>query len=131
MQEASHYINSIFELLEPNIIGFYNQFEIITIFAIPKSNGTSELFNVLTVVVAQEEQTEKLQKQIFLNPKPLKIQGLKDFSFGITKYSLTLEETKGLLMDLAQDNVWTAHQKNLLFSNSLDLVPRIFVMWFR
>jgi len=127
MQEASHYINSIFELLEPNIIGFYNQFEIITIFAIPKSNGTSEPFNVLTVVVAQEEQTEELQKQIFLNPKPLKIQGLKDFSFGITKYSLTLEETKGLLMDLAQDNVWTAHQKNLLFSNSLDLIPRIFV----
>lgn len=127
MQEASHYINSIFELLEPNVIGFYNQFEVITIFAMPKSNGTLEPFNVLTVVVAQEEQTEELQKQIFLNPKPLKIQGLKDFSFGITKYSLTLEETKGLLMALAQDKVWAAHQKNLLFSNSLDLVPRIFV----
>lgn len=127
MQEASHYINSIFELLEPNVIGFYNQFEIITIFALPKRSGNLEPFNVLTIVVAQEEPTEKLQKQFFLNPKPLKIPGLKNFSFGITKYSLKLEETKALLMTLAQDKVWAANQEDLLFSNSLDLIPRIFV----
>ncbi len=127
MQEASHYIHSIFELLEPNIIGFHNQFEIITIFAIPKGNGNPEPFNVLTVVIAQEEPTEELQKQIFLNPKPLKIQGLKDFSFGIIKYSLSMEEVKALLMNLAQNNVWAANQKDLLFSNNLHLIPRIFV----
>lgn len=127
MQEASHYIYSIFELLEPNIIGFHNQFEIITIFAIPKGSGSPEPFNVLTVVVAQEEPIEELQKPIFLNSKPLKIQGLKDFSFGIVKYSINVEETKKHLMNLAQNNVWAANQKDLLFSNSLDLIPRIFV----
>ena len=115
MQEASHYINSIFELLEPNLIGFYNQFEIITIFAIPKSNGTSEPFNVLTVVVAQEELTNELQQEILLNPKPLRIPGLKDLSFGIVKYSIDVEETRALLMSLAQNNVWVANQKDLLF----------------
>jgi hypothetical protein len=127
MKEASHYINSIFELLEPNIIGFYNQFEVITIFALPKGSSKPEPFNVLTVVVAQEELTEELQKENFLTPRLLNIQGLKDFSFGIVKYSIDLEETRALLMNLAQNNVWAANQKDLLFSNSLDLIPRIFV----
>ncbi|WP_353171942.1 VPA1262 family N-terminal domain-containing protein [Acinetobacter rudis] len=127
MQEASHYINSIFELLEPNIIGFHNQFEIITIFAIPKGNGKPEPFNVLTVIIAQEELTEELQKENYLTPRLLNIKGLKDLSFGIVKYSIDLEETRALLMNLAQKNVWAANKKDLLFSNSLDLIPRIFV----
>lgn len=127
MLEASHYINSIFELLEPNIIGFHNQFEIITIFAIPKGDGRPQPFNVLTVVVAQEESTKELQQEILLTPKPLRIPGLKDISFGIVKYSIDLEETRALLMNLAQNNVWAANKKDLLLSNSLDLIPRIFV----
>lgn len=127
MLEASHYINSIFELLEPNIIGFHNQFEIITIFAIPKGNGKLEPFNVLTVIVAHEELTEELQKENFLTPRLLNIQGLKDLSFGIVKYSIDLDETRALLMNFAQNNVWAANQKDLLFSNHLDLIPRIFV----
>lgn len=127
MLEASHYINSIFELLEPNIIGFHNQFEIITIFAIPKGDGRPQPFNVLTVVVAQEESTKELQQEILLTPKPLRIPGLKDISFGIVKYSIDVEETRALLMNLAQNNVWAANKKDLLLSNSLDLIPRIFV----
>ncbi|MFZ3193605.1 MAG: VPA1262 family N-terminal domain-containing protein [Moraxellaceae bacterium] len=126
-QAAACYTDSIFELLEPNIIGFHNQFEVITIFALPKHENSKKPFNVLTVVVAQEEPTEAVQQEIFLTPKQLNIQGVKKISFGVIKYSLSLEETKKLLMNLALNNVWAANQKPLSFSSNLELVPRRFV----
>lgn len=126
-KEATCYIDSMFKLLAPNIIGFHNQFEIITIFASPRNNRSTQPFNILTMVIAQEGLTDELQHEVFLNAKPLNINGVKDYSFGVTKYSLSLEETKGLLMDLAQNNLWTANQKTLSFSNNLEPVPRIFV----
>lgn len=126
-KDGNSYIESIFKLLTPNIIGFYNQFEVITVFALPKHENNKQPFNVLTVVVAQEEPTEESQQEIFLTPKPLNIQGVKNISFGVIKYSLRLEETKKLLMNLVLNNVWTANKKNLSFSSNLELVPRRFV----
>ncbi|MGK8801146.1 VPA1262 family N-terminal domain-containing protein [Acinetobacter seifertii] len=124
---TSQYIGSIFELLEPNIIGFHNQFEVVTIFALPKSGGDKQPFNVLTMVVAQESEIEEFQQEKFLTPKLLNIAGIKELSFGIIKYSLTFEETKDLLATLSQKGVWEANQKSLSFSNSLELTPRILV----
>ncbi|MFV5585375.1 VPA1262 family N-terminal domain-containing protein [Acinetobacter oleivorans] len=122
---ASSYIESLFELLEPNLIGFYNQFEVVTVFA--SSKAESQPFNILTVVVAQEEETKALQPETFLSPKPLKIKGVKDYSFGIVKYALNLDDTKDLLSNLSKDNVWGANQRFLAFSKNLELIPRIFV----
>lgn len=125
--EASSYIDSIFELLKPDVIGFYNQFEVVTIFALPKSGKVREVFNILTILVAKEELTDECQLESFLTPSLLNIQGIKDLSFGVVRYSVDMLEARSLLINLIKTQVWTANNKSLMCSSQFESIPKIFV----
>ncbi|MCA8408045.1 hypothetical protein LGN09_24370 [Burkholderia cenocepacia] len=76
------------QLLSPGVLGFYTHVECTELFANRRDHDGA--FNVLTVLVAEERSNIEAPRARFLTPKPIRIKSLKDWSFGIRRYTLPI-----------------------------------------
>lgn len=114
----------LLKLLKDKILGFHNRLDVVTIFGFDKKS--KKVFNILTLLVAEE--SSKIEGATPLNDKRITIDGLKNFTFGITRYQLILDdEIEGLIKKLETDKIWEGSGKDLLFSESLKYYSHFFV----
>lgn len=112
------------KLLKDKILGLYKRLDVVTIFGFDKKS--SKAFNILTLLIAEE--SEKIEEAKLLNDERIVIDGLKDFTFGITRYQMVLDDKiEGLINKLETDKIWEGSGKDLLFSDSLKYYSHLFV----
>lgn len=91
-------------LLKPGVLGFYTHIECTEIFA--NKIGHKEVFNVFTIVVAEERPDAEMSSPYYLTTKPIRIKSLKNWSFGIRRYILSLDNLMPALIDLEEGKGW-------------------------
>jgi hypothetical protein len=90
-------------LIRPGIVGNFTHCELIEIFA--NIEGVSEPQNVFTLAVVEERGIAA--PSTLLNPKRLSLQGLRGWSFGICRTSMTLPEFELVLAHFDATGVWS------------------------
>jgi hypothetical protein len=105
-------------LLQPKVLGLFQGFEVITITLTHISTGKT--FNLITVMVAQEHIDAKKRQLQFLGDR-IKLPGLTNLSFGITRHEITLGDLESELQYAIKNRYWEESSKKLLFG---DLVFR-------
>lgn len=92
------------QFLKPGILGFYTHVECTELFANqPNHDGT---FNVFTLLVAEERSDIEAPPDCFLTPKPIRIKSLKDWSFGLRRYTLRIDTLIPALKALEAGEGW-------------------------
>lgn len=91
-------------LLEPGLMGVFNQVAVYEIFAKPLDGAP---LNILTVAVAEEGEPESLlARKEFLTPKPFNIKGFAGWCFGATVKRRLLQSLDDALASLETTSAW-------------------------
>lgn len=108
-------------LLSPEKLGFYKSCEVTEIFLINKSDNT--ILNLYTLIYFTEsEYNGKLARYLTHTPENIN----KNYSLGIQKYYLTIEEVKNRFESL-KNNIWINSDDNEFKQKSLELIPKQFI----
>lgn len=113
----------IARLTAPGVLGIYTHFEVINLLAFQGKN--SPPVNLLCLVVA-EERPGPAEPYHFLNPKEdrLEVKGLKDWSFGIMRYTRLIEDLVPELESLEKSQAWSASGGSLALGKVRPLSPQ-------
>lgn len=111
------------KLYRQGVLGFYKGLEVVTIFGCYK-NGAA--FNVLTIINAVDNEVDISSNPEFINDKPIKIQDLKDYSFGVMRYFIDIDSMLASLQTLKNSQVWNASGQDLQ-TDSLIEMPQTFI----
>jgi len=104
-------ISEIKRLTNKGTLGFYTRIEVTEIVAIHAH--TRQATNLLTLLVAEEDPTGQTTDQHFLNTAPIRIPGLRDWSFGIFRYPLPPDRLVPSFERLVTSRVWDASGREL------------------
>ena len=91
-------------LSEPGVLGFYDRFEATELLGFRKGQPPVNLFSLF--VGEEGDVADSGGEQIWLNPQPLQVKGLKDWRFGLLRYSLTQRALDDALTRLVDTNRW-------------------------
>ncbi|MDW8847027.1 VPA1262 family N-terminal domain-containing protein [Erwinia sp. MMLR14_017] len=114
-------INDIELALQDGILGFHNIIEVTEVFSI---SPNKKLSNILTLMVAENINKPIITGESFLTNKPISINHFKNWSFGIKRYYIEIDELILKLGRLNNDGVW---DKNQIHINNLKRVDKYFV----
>ena len=89
-------------LLTNGNIGFYNQCEVIEIFAI--NQNTKRKFNIFTLIIFEYTQQPKLEE--FLTKKLEQFKKNKGIKWGIKRHIISLQKAKSVFNDLKNKNLF-------------------------
>ena len=92
-------------LLTPGLLGNYNCCEVTEVVGFHATNPKKAI-NVLSSIVLEERVQLVTQPAEWINNKPLRIAALKDWSFGIYRYTLTPADLLACLMQYAVSKIW-------------------------
>lgn len=109
MLESDNFISDFNLLIQQGVVGFFECFELLEIFAFNKK--AQKAFNVITVAVATENLTGV--QTGFLTKKLLNIKGLNDLSFGVKRSELTIENFRTVITTFQENSCWTIGNKDL------------------
>lgn len=104
-------IDEIEKLLKFGCLGFYDQVEITEIFACLPDKS---IINVFTIVVAEDRSEANLIGLSKVSKERIKLNILKDWSFGICRYTKSISDILTDFMGLNADNKWLASGKELI-----------------
>lgn len=108
-------------LIQPGNVGFYKSVELIQVLIYDKRNkSVKNFFSLFTF--SEEEYTQI--KEEYLTDKPIALN--KNYSFGIVKYKLTINDARKLFCDI-QNNRFVLDNDKCLLSDNLFLIPRSFI----
>lgn len=99
-------IERIEALLQPGLIGFYEQFEVTEIVAFVPNEKVP--VNVFTLMVAEEHSAQAGQgvpKAPFLCPR-IELKALRGWKFGVARYRIAAAVVPGLFRTLIDKNEW-------------------------
>ena len=111
-------------LLAPGVIGTYTHFEATEVFA--AKDGLKQVFNVFTLLVAENRQGQTLQPKQLLNPDRIKLKSLPGWTFGVARYIRPIEDLLSSLAIMVETCEWRASGGSLYVGN-LHEVPQQFV----
>lgn len=111
------------KLYRQGVLGFYKGLEVVTIFGCYKKGAA---FNILTIINAVENEVDVSSNPEFINDKPIKIQDLKDYSFGIMRYFIDIDSMLASLQILRHSQVWNASGQVLQTDNLIE-IPQTFI----
>jgi len=112
------------QLITPGLLGFYTQLEVTEILAFRM--GQEEPLNVFSIFVAEERRTPA-QTLDFLNGKRrITLKGLKDWKFGVARYTLPIANISPLIEHLCETGEWKPCGKPLQVAK-LTSIPTQFV----
>lgn len=118
-------ISEIKRLTDKGMLGFYSRVEVTEVIAFPPDKG--QPINLLTLLVAEEVPIGQAIEKHFLNPARIRVSGLRDWSFGICRYSLPLDRLAPIFERLVASSVWDASGDELslgaLTARSPQFVP--------
>lgn len=103
---SSASISEAKRLTERGTLGFYSHVEVTEIIASPPRS--QQPINLLTLLVAEEHPTGQTDEKHFLNSSRIQISGLHDWSFGICRYTLSLDRLVPAFEQLVTSGVWNA-----------------------
>lgn len=90
------------KLLTPGVVGTFQSFEAVEIFATPRGQ---QPINVLTVVVAEANEAPS-EKPVFLTAKPIKVKAAPNWAIGVQRYRRPISELQAALDDLTAHFEW-------------------------
>ncbi len=93
-------------LIEPGVLGYYTHFESTEIFAL--RDGHEHAVNILTILVAEEYNNSSQADATprYLNPQRIKLSGLKNWTFGIRRYTRPIAELLPALATIEAGSAW-------------------------
>lgn len=97
-------IAEIRRLTERGMIGFYTDIEATEIVAFPP--GMRRPVNLLTLLVAEENPNKRAMEKKLLNRQRIRIPGLRDWSFGIWRYALPVDQLALAFERLTNFGIW-------------------------
>jgi hypothetical protein len=103
-------LDELSRLLLPGTIGFYSFFEVTEIVAFV--NAAKTPINIFTIAVAQETTQESIERDRFLSDR-IELRSLKNWKFGIVRYSRPIEELEAIIADITLRQVWKASGNDL------------------
>jgi hypothetical protein len=115
-------LDELSRLLVPGTIGFYNLFEVTEIVAF--RNGAKTPINVFTIAVAEERTQEVIEGYRFLSDR-IELRSLKDWKFGIVRYSRPIAELEPAISDITSRQVWRASGNDLTISSMTPLPSKL------
>ena len=114
-------MDKIKKLLSRGLLGFYDQVEITEIFAcLPDKR----VINVFTIIVAEDRNGSELEEAHCINNDRIKLSKLKNWSFGINRYTKSISDIVDDLGNLNSGKEWSASGKPLLFGNIESQPPK-------
>jgi len=118
-------IDEIEKLLTAGCLGFYDQVEVTEIVAFLPDKS---VINVFTIIVAEERNGAALKKAEIINDKhnKIKINPLKNWSFGIYRYTKSITDILTDFLVLNTDNKWLASGNELIIGK-MEYQPPKFV----
>lgn len=93
-------------LTERGTLGFYTRVEATEIIAFPPEKQPP--VNVLTLLVAEEAPDTTAADPAFVNPDRIAIAGLRDWRFGILRYTISMDRIIPVFEQLATLGTWDA-----------------------
>lgn len=117
-------ISEIKRLTDKGMLGFYSRVEVTEVIAFPPDKG--QPINLLTLLVAEEVPIGQAIEKHFLNPARIRVSGLRDWNFGICRYSLSIDRLIPTFERLVASSVWDASGDELC-QNALAARPPQFV----
>jgi len=99
-------IIEIERLTSAGTLGFYTQVEATEIIAFPPNAG--QPVNLLTLLVAEERSAKSTVQPYFLNPSRIRLPGLRDWYFGICRYTLPLDDLVPSVERAIASRIWAA-----------------------
>ena len=122
MEIVKRDFNMSFDLLISNgKLGFYKSCEVIEIFLINKLDNS--ILNIYTLIYFNDSIYNKKSSK-YLTQEPIKIN--KNYSLGIQKYYLTIEEAKKRFESLKK-NIWINSEDEEFKQKPLKLIPKQFI----
>ncbi|GGG87505.1 VPA1262 family N-terminal domain-containing protein [Edaphobacter dinghuensis] len=115
-------LDELSRLLVPGTIGFYNFFDVTEIVAF--ANGAKTPINVFTIAVAEETTQEITEGCRFLSGR-IELRSLKDWKFGIVRYSRPIAELDAIIADIASRQVWRASGNDLSIGSMTPLPSKL------
>lgn len=97
-------INNLESMFSQGNLGFYNIAEVTEIVALKGDNA----FNLLTVIVLEHRTITETENKYFLNSERIQVKGIRDLSFGVIRYTRSLDDLVRDLITLANENKWLA-----------------------
>lgn len=108
-------------LVTPGNVGFYQSCEVTEIFLSKKS--TKEVYNFYTLVVFEEKQFSDRNKMLLGD----RIKIDKDYSIGIGRYHLSLDEAKNSFSKVKESNYWSMDEKKSSLFSELKLLSKQYI----
>lgn len=93
-------------LIVPGTLGFYTRAEVTEIIAFPP--GAQPPINVLTLLVAEEAPDAVAMEPDFINKNRIQTSGLRDWRFGVCRYTISIARIAPVYERLAATGVWDA-----------------------
>lgn len=112
------------KLISPGVAGVYTHYQATEIVAFP-DDGRGAV-NLFTAVTAEFRGGFAAPDGGFLNPKPIKLKSLKGWSFGIMRYTRTIEDLPPAIEELNGKGEWRQSGQPLAVGK-LVLMPPVFV----
>jgi hypothetical protein len=99
-------LSELARLIEPSTLGYFTHFEATEVFALQK--GQDGATNVFTLLVAEERQsTNKVDSAPrYLNSKPLRINRLPGWAFGVRRYRRPISDLLPALEAMEAGQAW-------------------------
>lgn len=104
-------VAEIRRLIANGLLGFYTRVEVTEIVAFLP--GGSRPVNLFTLLVAEEAPASEAVDDHFLNPSRIRIPGLRDWKFGIHRYTLPLDQLAPAFERLVSAGIWDASGEEL------------------
>jgi len=109
-------------LFAPGAVGFYSNFEITEVFAIP--NGSTPAVNVFTIAVAVDNGNTEPALPTYLNgQKSIHLKSLKGWKFGVKRYNKGLADLSAALRILTATGDWNLSRDLLKFGKVIPQIP--------
>lgn len=97
-------LQEIARLTAPDVLGFYTHVEATTVFASPP--GASVPLNVFSILVGEELPLDTAIEPEYLSPKPLHIESLKDWSFGVRRHLIPIDQLGHMFEHFCHTKEW-------------------------
>lgn len=103
-------MNEIERLLGDGILGFYDQVEITEVFG---SLPDKSIVNILTLIVAENRNGEKVCKPKLINKDRIVLNKLKGWNFGVLQYTKTIKDILQDIKKMEEEKNWSASGEKL------------------
>lgn len=113
------------DLSKKNVLGNYDQFEIIEVIGF--QNKTSTPTNIFTLLVATEGSSNELPVGFINGKERITLKGLPNWTFGVHRRWLSLEQARGCLEQFNSTHMWEVESGKSVLHGPLSHKPVQFV----